>query len=110
MNVEQGNPNMDTFPPLVQSALAKMTEDQKLTFQAEYDRQKKSLGLMIPVTLLFIHFFFYRRFLLGFIFILTAGGSLIWWAIELFLIGKRLGAHNRKVATEVVREMKLMGG
>ena len=38
---------MDTFPLLVESSLSKMDEEQRLTFQSEYDGRKKNKGAMI---------------------------------------------------------------
>ena len=102
---------MDTYPPLVQSSLTKMTEDQKLTFQTEYEKRRKSLTLMVPTTIFFIHFFVYRRVGLGILYVLlcfTMVGFL-WWPIELFLIPKRLREHNQTVATALAHEMKMMG-
>ena len=44
---------MNTYPPLVQSALSKMTGNQKLTFEAEYKRQHKNEGLYIFLAIFF---------------------------------------------------------
>ena len=101
---------MDTFPPLVQSSLSKMDEEQRLTFQSEYDSRKKSMGAMVACTIFFIHFFVYGRVGMGFLFILCCLTIIgfIWWPIELCLINKRLKEYNDQQAINLAREMKLM--
>ena len=102
---------MDTFPPLVQSSLSKMDEEQRLTFQSEFDSRKKNKGAMIACTIFLIHFFVYGKVGMGIIYVpicLFTGIGLVWWLIELFLIGKRLNEYNNKVAVDLAREMKLM--
>ena len=102
---------METYPPIVQSALAKMDETQKLTFESEYASRRKKKGTMVAATIFFIHFFLYGRIGMGILYLLalcTMVGS-VWWVIELFLIGKRLDDHNRELAVNLARDMKIMG-
>ena len=101
---------MDTFPPLVQSALSKMDGTQKLTFETEYENRKRKTAGMVIATILFVHFFFYRRIFLGIIYLIclfTVFGF-VWWIIELCLIRSRLKEHNGRVAVDLAREMSLM--
>lgn len=102
---------MDTLPPLVQSALSKMDQAQKLTFETEYESRKKKTAGMVIATILFVHFFFYRRILLGIVYIISMFTviGVVWWIIELCMIGSRLKDHNGKVAVELAREMNIMG-
>ncbi len=100
--------HMDTYPPIVQGALANMAQDQQLTFQSEYARRKKSMGTMVLATVFFVHFFVYGKVGMGIVYWLTAWGFMFWWVIELLLIGKRLNDHNNQIAMELAREMSLM--
>ena len=80
---------METYPPLVQSALTKMTEDQKLTFESEYN---SLLG----------------KTAMGIFFWLTFGGFGLWWLIEWFLTPKRVNDYNREMSVNLARDTKMM--
>ena len=45
--------NPGSYPPLVQSALSKMTDEQKLTFEAEYARRRKNTALYVFLAIIF---------------------------------------------------------
>ena len=99
-----------TYPPIVQSALSKMDDQQKLTFESEYAARRKKLGTMVACTIIPIHFFLYGRIGMGIFYalVLCTLVGWVWWVIELCLIGKRLNEHNAELATNLARDMKLM--
>ncbi len=101
---------METYTPIVQNALSKMTEQQQLIFKSEYERQKKDLVPMVIATIFFLHFFFYGRVGLGVVYVLvcTTLIGLIWWAIELCMVGKRVQEYNDRIAVDIVRDMKML--
>ena len=100
---------MDDFSPLVQNALAKMTDDQRLAFDSEYTARKRSLGAMMALALLFpIQLFFFGKVGLGILFWVTAWGFGIWWIIEVFMTPTRLREHNAAIATSIARDTRLM--
>ncbi len=100
---------MSKFSPVVQSSLSKMSEEEKLTFQSEYDRQKKSKGLMIALAMLFpIQLFLLGKTGMGVLFLLTFGGFAVWYIIEWFLTPGRVDAYNNEIATEIARNVKIM--
>lgn len=100
---------MDYFPPVVHSAVSKMSEEEKLVFQTEYDRRKISKGVMIVLAVLFpIQLILLGKVGLWFAFFFTGGGLGIWWFIEIFLTSGRVDERNGEIATEIVRNIKTM--
>ena len=101
---------METYPPIVQSALARMDQNQRLTFQSEYNNRKKKLTPMIFATIFFLHFFFYDRVGLGVVYILVCFTVLefVWYFVEICMIGKRMRDHNNDLAVSIARDMKIM--
>ena len=100
---------METYSPIVQSALSKMTEDQKLTFESEYNAQRKTLPLLVVLSIFFpIQHFLLGKTALGIFFWLTLGGFSIWWFIEWFLTPKRVKDYNREMAVNLARDLKIM--
>ena len=97
------------YPPLVQSALSKMTDEQNLTFEAEYARRRKDTALYVVLAIIFpIQLVLLGRLGLQLIFWLTGGGAAIWWIVEWFLTPKRVREYNDKVATEIARDLSIM--
>lgn len=100
---------MSQFSPVVQSALSKMSQEEQLTFQTEFNRRKKSKGLMVFLSLFFpIQLFLIGKVGLGFVFWFTGGGLFLWYVIEWFLTPGRVDAYNNVIATEIARDVKIM--
>ena len=96
-------------PPIVQSALKNMDETQRLTFEAEFSRRKRSKGLLIVLSIIFpIQLFLLGKVGLGIAFLLTSGGLFVWWIIEIFLTSSRVDTYNGEIATNIVRDIKIM--
>ena len=86
-----------------------MTDEQKLTFEAEYARRRKNTALYVVLAFIFpIQLVLLGRLGLQLIFWLTFGGMFIWWVIEWFLTPKRVREYNDKVATEIARDISIM--
>ena len=49
---------METYPVVVHAALREMSEEDRLTFQADYRSRRKGLVPMLVATFCLIHFFF----------------------------------------------------
>ena len=100
---------MESYPPLVQSALSKMTEEQKLTFESEYGRRKRSMPLLVVLAIFFpIQHFLLGKVGLGIALWLTIGGLGVWWFIEIFLTPKRVNDYNDAAAVNLARDVKIM--
>ena len=101
--------NIGEYPPLVQTALAKMSDTEKLTFETEYAKQKKSPGLYVALAILFpIHLALLGKWGLQILFTCTFGGVLVWWIIEWFRVSKRVQEYNEEKALEIARYLKIM--
>ena len=101
---------MEIYPPAVQSALSKMTDEQKVTFQNSYDHQKKNKVLFVILSILFpIQFFLLGKTGLGVVFWLTGFGLLAWWLVEIFLTPKRVDEFNTQLALSIATQIKSLG-
>ena len=86
-----------------------MEENEQLTFESEYNQQKKNLVPMILATIFFVHFF-YSRIGLGVVYIIVCLlplFGLVWWVFEISMIRKRLRDHNDALAVNLMRDMKI---
>lgn len=80
-----------------------LSEDQKLAFNARYDIRKRSMALMVALSILFpIQLFFLGKILLGILFLITGGGFGVWYVVEWFLTPGRVREYNTNVANETL--------
>ena len=100
---------MDNYPPVVQAALVKMDEQQKLTFESMYNQGNKNKTLLIILSIVFpIQLFLLGKTGLGMAFLLTFGGFGTWYIVEWFLTPKRVDDFNAQLAIEIARNIKIM--
>lgn len=101
---------MDTYPAVVHAALREMSEEDRLTFEAEYQSRKKGVVPMLVATFCLVHFFFYGRVGLGLAFLVSIplAFGVVWWVVEMFMVGYRVRAHNEALATSLARDMRIM--
>ncbi|WP_044346742.1 TM2 domain-containing protein [Dethiosulfatarculus sandiegensis] len=104
------NPSIaEKLPVIVKSSLAKMSTEEQSQFVEEYERKKKSLGLLMALAILFpIQLFLLGKTGLGVAFLLTAGGLWVWYFVEIFLTPKRVREYNADIATSILRDMKIL--
>ncbi len=102
--------NMSDLSPMVASALGKLTEEQRAQVEHEYLRKRKSVGAMVALAILFpIQLFLLGQTGLGVAFLLTGAGFGVWWVIEWFLTPRRVRDYNNDLASEIVRNCRLLG-
>ena len=101
---------MDHYSPIVQNALTKMTDEQRLAFESEYNRCKRSVGAMMALAILFpIQLFLLDKVALGVLLWVTLGGFGIWWIIEIFLTPKRVREYNDQIAMNLAHQTSMLG-
>ena len=99
----------DHIPITVKSTLAKMSNDEQAMFQSEFERKKKSTGVMVILAIFFpIQLFLLGEIALGVLFLFTWGGLGIWWIIEIFITPRRVRNYNKDIATEIVTDLRIM--
>ena len=97
------------FPPLVNQQLKNFDDNQRATFVHMYNSQKRSLGGMEALAILFpIQLFFLANIGVALAFLFTGGGFGIWWVVEWFLTPGRVRKYNAKVALDIVMQMKML--
>lgn len=93
--------------PAAAPAFQELTEEQKAAFVGQYSTRKRSMPLMVALSIIFpIQLFFLGRVILGIIFLLTGGGFGVWYVIEWFLTPGRVRDYNDKVASDVLASVK----
>ncbi len=93
----------EDLPPVAAAAYQQLNDQQKTAFNARYNSRKRSMALMVALSILLpIQLFFLGRVLLGIIFLLTGGGFGIWYVIEWFLTPGRVRDYNARVANEAL--------
>lgn len=91
------------LPPVAAAAYQTLNEDQKLAFNGHYNSRKRSMALMVALSILLpIQLFLLGRVLLGILFLITGGGLGVWYVIEWFLTPGRVREYNTKVANETL--------
>lgn len=91
------------------SSLIKLPEEQQNFFIEEYSKKKKDPTLMLVLAILFpIQLFLLGKTGLGVAYWLTGGGCGVWWIIELFLTNKRTKEYNEELATQILRNIKII--
>lgn len=93
----------EDLPPVAAAAYQQLNDQQKLAFNAYYNSRKRSMALMVALSILFpVQLFFLGRVLLGILFLITGGGLGIWYLIEWFLTPGRVREYNARVANEAL--------
>lgn len=110
MTIEIDPALSDELPATVRNSLGKMSSEQQSVFEGEYKRKRKDkiLLTLLAVFLPTIQFFMLGKVGLAVLFWITIGGCGIWYAIECFLTPKRVREWNHGVASEIMRDMKIM--
>ena len=91
------------LPPNAVSAYGALTSEQKSVFNAHYNGSKRSMALMVALSILFpIQLFLLGRIGLGILFAVTGGGLGVWYIVEWFLTPGRVREYNAKVASQAI--------
>lgn len=95
------------IPAAAVPAFQELTEEQQAAFVGQYNTRKRSMALMVALSIIFpIQLFFLGRVVLGIIFLLTGGGFGVWYVIEWFLTPGRVREYNARVASDVFASVK----
>jgi hypothetical protein len=94
------------LPPSVFPAFESLGEEQRTAFASRYDSAKRSMALMMALSILFpVQLFFLGKVLLGIIFLITGGGFGIWYVVEWFLTPGRVRDYNAEVAGDILSSL-----
>lgn len=100
------------LPQAVYSKVAGMEPLAQAGFVDEYNRQKKSIGVAYIFwflgSILGLHYLYFKKPLLFFLFLFTMGGFIIWWLIDLFRIPSVIREHNKTIALNVLRDIQVL--
>jgi hypothetical protein len=94
------------IPPTAVAGFEKLSDANKELFGIEFAHKKRSMALMVALSILFpLQLFFLGRVGLGILFLLTGGGFGIWYVIEWFLTPGRVRDYNTSVAREILARL-----
>jgi hypothetical protein len=94
------------MPPTAAEGFEGLSDKNKDLFGIQYAHKKRSMALMVALSILFpIQLFFLGRIGLAILFLLTGGGFGIWYVIEWFLTPGRVRTYNEKVASEIIESL-----
>lgn len=94
------------LPPVAQAAFHELTEEQKRAFISRYGSARRSMPLMVALSILFpIQLLFLGKVLLGVLFLITGGGFGVWFVVEWFLTPGRVRDYNTKVASDILSDI-----
>jgi hypothetical protein len=100
----------DDLPAMVRNELARMNAQRQEEFVEEYKRKNKSLGFAYLFLLIVfsLHYGYLRKWGLQIVFWITGGGFLIWWFIDIFRLPGLVKNYNKDIATDVMRNLKVI--
>ncbi len=102
---------IDNLPAMVRNELNKLSAQKQEEFVEEFKRKTKSSGVGYVLWLLLgWHYAYLRKWGMQFLFWLTAGGLVIWWLIDAFRIPGMVRDHNKDIAVDVLRNLKVVSG
>jgi len=100
---------LSILSPTARSAVKKLSTEEQDNFIKEFNTKKKDPTLMLILAIFFpIQLFFLGKTGLGIAFFLTGGGCGIWWIIEIVLANKRTKEYNEEIATQIIRDIKII--
>src|SRR5574341_1051569 len=96
-----------------------LTPEQKATFQSQYIAEKKNRGTALALAIIpFVGHFGFARFYLGqtglgilhiVLMIAFLIPGVIYWIVDMFLIGDAVEAYNREKARQIAVQVKSLG-
>ncbi len=100
----------DILPSMVKVTLSKMSEEKQSMFVEEFKRKKKSLGLayFFLIICLGIPYGYLGKWGLQLVYWFTGAGLLFWFFYLLFALPGMVKNYNQDVASQVVRDLKIM--
>lgn len=101
----------DALPSMVKNELTKLSAMRQEEFVEEFNRKKKSINVAYVLSVVGLFFFcpyyaYLRKWGLWVLFLLSGGGLMIWWLIDLFRMKSIVDDYNKDVAIEIMRNMK----
>jgi TM2 domain-containing membrane protein YozV len=92
---------------MVRDELSRLTERQQTTFNEEYQRKAKSMGVAYLFLLcLGWHYAYLGRWGTQILYWLTAGGFGLWIIIDLFRLASVVQDYNKTVAVNVMKDLR----
>lgn len=92
--------------PHAYNELAKLPEDKQSEVVRMFMGRKKDKSIGLVTAILGVHYFYLQKWALALLFLISCGGFLIWWFIDLFRVGKMIEAENDKILLDSIASMR----
>ena len=106
--------NRSQLPEAVYKKVDAMEPVNQAAFLGEWEKRKKSMGVAYVFwalgSLLGLHYLYFRKPLLFFLYLFTLGGLGLWWILDAFRIPGLVRVQSRSAALEVLRDIQVLGG
>ena len=101
----------DILPTMVKSTLSQLPEDKQSMFVEEYKRKCKSVGMayFFLIICLGIPYGYVGKWGMQVVYWLTGFGAGLWFVYLLFALPGMVREYNQDVATQIARDLKVMG-
>lgn len=91
------------------SLINSLSTEQRIYFDAEYNRRSKSSFAGYAFWVLFgFHYLYLKSVGTQFFFWITLGGFGFWWLIDLFRVPGMVADYNRSVALDIIQQAKVI--
>ncbi len=99
----------DRLPSLVRTELSRLSPERQSQFVEEYRRKSKSVGMAYFLWFTIgLHYLYLNKVGTQLFYWFSFFGLLIWSIIDIFRIPGMVHDYNRDVATDVLRDMKIL--
>jgi len=86
--------------------LEEFSKQELSIFEYEYQRARRSPGAILLLAIFFpIQLFLLKKVVLGVIFLLTVGGLLVWWIVEIIKADSRTREYNANEAQSIINSI-----
>ena len=101
----------DILPSMVKATLSQLPEEKQSMFVEEYKRKAKSVGMayFFHIICLGMPYGYVDKWGLQMVYWLTGFGCFIWFIYLLFALPELVRNYNQDVATQIARDLKVMG-
>lgn len=103
------NTILDELPASLRQTVQALPDHQKLSFEEDYMRKRKSKGAFLALAILFpIQHFLLGKTGLGILFVISCflAVGLLWWIVEIFYTPfKRVPEYNENLARSLIRDI-----
>lgn len=102
----------DQLPDAVYQKVKAMDASNQMVFIAEFKRRCKTTRtaylFWLIANIAGLHYLYLKKPLLFILFLITFGGFLIWWFVDLFRIPELVKNYNNTMSLSILRDIQIL--